>query len=118
MEDKIKKGDYPIVHIVTTGEFEDKVFECADGTFEAFYINEDNDVDAISCNSLEEAKEKLKRVYQSKTTMEDKEEKIQKIVLKAISEVKKTNNPAQYASMNYNVYEVAMKAVEIALNQE
>ena len=50
--------------------------------------------------------------------MEDKKEKIQKIVLKAISEVKHTTNPAQYASMNYNVYEVAMRAVEIALNQE
>ena len=50
--------------------------------------------------------------------MENKEEKIQKIVLKAIQEVVKTNNPVRYASMNYSVYEVAMKAVEIALNKE
>lgn len=50
--------------------------------------------------------------------MEDEKEKIQNIVLKAISEVQHTTNPAQYASMNYSVYEVAMRAVEIALTQE
>jgi len=46
------------------------------------------------------------------------EEKIQKIVLKAISEMEHTSDPAQYASWNYNVYEVAMKAVEIALTEK
>lgn len=44
------------------------------------------------------------------------EEKIQQIVLKAIKEVKHTNDPIQYASMNYSTYEIAIKEVEIALN--
>lgn len=50
--------------------------------------------------------------------MQDEKEKVQNIVLKAISEVKHTTNPAQYASWNYSVYEVAIRAVEIALTQE
>ena len=43
------------------------------------------------------------------------DEKIQSIVLEAISQVEQTSNPAKYAEFNYNVYEIAYKAVEIAL---
>lgn len=46
------------------------------------------------------------------------DEKIQSIVLEAISQVEQTSNPAKYAEFNYNVYEIAYKAVEIALKQE
>lgn len=46
------------------------------------------------------------------------DEKIQSIVLEAISQVEQTSNPVKYAEFNYNVYEIAYKAVEIALKQE
>lgn len=46
------------------------------------------------------------------------DEKIQSIVLEAISQVEQVSNPAKYASFNYNVYEIACKAVEIALKQK
>jgi len=42
-------------------------------------------------------------------------EQVQPIVLKAISEIEHTDKPERYASMNYSVYEVALRAVEIAL---
>ena len=42
-------------------------------------------------------------------------EQVQPIVLQAISEIKHTDKPERYASMNYSVYEVALRAVEIAL---
>lgn len=38
----------------------------------------------------------------------------QSIVLEAIKECANVSDPVQYARMNYRVYEVAMKAVEIA----
>lgn len=46
---------------------------------------------------------------------EELESKAQGIVLEAIKKICNANNPARYASMNYNVYEVAMEAVKQAL---
>lgn len=42
------------------------------------------------------------------------EEQRQQIVLDAIKECANVSNPVQYAQMNYRVYQVAMKALEIA----
>ena len=61
---------FPIEHIVTTvvgvDEIEDKVLEYKDGTFTAFWINADGDIDYKSRNSLDEAKEVLKKVHNAK----------------------------------------------------
>ena len=49
--------------------------------------------------------------------MESEEEKIQNCVLRAMMKVencKDEKSAARYASMNYNVYQVAMEAVRIA----
>lgn len=61
---------FPIEHIVTTivgvDEIEDKVLEYKDGTFTAFWINADGDIDYKSGNSLDEAKAILKKVHNAK----------------------------------------------------
>lgn len=49
--------------------------------------------------------------------MESKEEKIQAIALNAIKAVTNTNNPVQFASLNYTVYEVALMAVKMAMKE-
>lgn len=46
------------------------------------------------------------------------EEQRQKIVLDAIKECANVSNPVQYAQMNYRVYQVAMRAVEMATSNE
>jgi len=46
------------------------------------------------------------------------EEQRQQIVLDAIKECANVSDPVQYAQMNYRVYEVAMKAVEMATSND
>lgn len=43
------------------------------------------------------------------------DERIQSIVLEAIKSITGTDKPERYASMNYSSYEIAYKAVVIAL---
>ena len=46
------------------------------------------------------------------------EEQRQQIVLDAIKECANVSDPVQYARLNYRVYEVAMKAVEMATSND
>ena len=46
------------------------------------------------------------------------DERIQSIVLEAISQVEQTSNPAKYAEFNFNVYEIAYKAVKSFLKNK
>lgn len=49
--------------------------------------------------------------------MESKEEKIQQIALNAIKAVTNTSDPVKYASLNYNIYEVALMAAKLAMEE-
>ena len=60
---ELESKNKPKEHVVTTGEYEDKVLEYADGTFEAFWFNVDGDIVSEKCNSLNEAAEVLERVH-------------------------------------------------------
>ena len=61
---------FPIEHIVTTivgaDEIDDKVLEYKDGTFTAFWLNADGDIDYKSGNSLDDAKAILYGVHHHK----------------------------------------------------
>lgn len=61
---------FPIEHIVTTivgaDEIHDKVLEYKDGTFTAFWLNADGDIDSKSGNSLDEVKAILKKAHNAK----------------------------------------------------
>ena len=46
------------------------------------------------------------------------EEQRQQIVLEAIKECANVSDPVQYAQMNYRVYQVAMRAVEMATSND
>lgn len=54
---------YPIEHIVETDGIEDKVLEYKDGTFTAFWVDEDGDIQHAERKTLEDAKEVLKTAH-------------------------------------------------------
>lgn len=62
--EEVKDGIlYPIEHVVETDGIEDKVFEYKDGTFTAFWIDEDGEIQHAERRTLENAKEVLKKAH-------------------------------------------------------
>jgi len=54
---------YPIEHVVETDGIEDKVLEYKDGTFTAFWLDEDNEIQHAESKSLDGAKKALKKAH-------------------------------------------------------
>lgn len=54
---------YPIEHVVETDGIEDKVLEYKDGTFTAFWNDEDGDIQHAERRTLEGAKEVLRKAH-------------------------------------------------------
>ena len=57
---------YPIEHVVSNGEHEDKILEYKDGHCLGLWIDEDGDIQHNEYHSLTEAKEKLKEKHSRK----------------------------------------------------
>ena len=54
---------YPIEHVVETDGIEDKVLEHKDGTFTAFWFDEDGDIQHANRRTFEDAKEVLRKAH-------------------------------------------------------